>query len=185
MALSCSLMTAAITLDCSNKPVGGLRERVWLINHSEITGTTAASGTYSAIAFASTKTAFKWEAVVGFIKGTYSVITGVISGGWQHQLTLVLPDDTQAGITQMQLMADGRTVGIVEKFQAGDNTFRLYGVTHGMEVPEVAGDEANTENSGLPLITLRTPEGSREPDAPAHFLDTDYDTTVTTLTGYE
>ena len=181
MALNCSLLGSALTLDCSNPPLAGLESFVYLFNLVDKATVTQASDVISAITLAATKTGYKWEGGTDFILGTYSLVSGRVINGFQHQLQLTVPEDDQAALSEIKNLANGRVFAAVAKRGFAENTIRIYGINQGLEVSEVSGDESNTDNAGLPLITLTTPDGYKEPLPPQHMLSTDYATTIAAL----
>ena len=186
MALNCSLLGSALALDCSNPPLGGLESFVYLFNlEDKVSAPIVGSGdnTVSTITLAATKLAYKWQGGTDFILGTYDLRTGRVLNGFGHTVQLTVPEDDQDALTEIKNLANGRVVAVVVKRGFAENTFRIYGLQHGLEVSEVAGDESNTDNAGLPLITLATPDGYKEPLPPQHMLDTDYATTLAILEG--
>jgi len=184
MALNCSLLGSALTLSCTAPPLAGLESFIYLFNLADKATAPIAGGgddTVTTITLAALATGYKWEGGTDFIQGTYSLATGRVLNGFTHSVQLVVPTDTQAALTEVKNMANGRVFAAVVKRGYTEKTIRLYGLQHGLEISEVAGDESNTENEGLPSITLSTPEGYKEPLPPQHMLTTDYATTLAIL----
>lgn len=184
MALNCSLLGSAQTLSCDTPPLAGLESYIYLFNLADkATVTTVGGGddTISAITLAATKTGFKWEGGTDFITGTYELRASRVVNGFGHSIQITLPNDSQAALTEIKNMANGRIFAAVAKRGSAENTVRIYGINHGMEISEVSGDESNTDNEGLPLITIATPEGYKEPLPPQHMLSTDFATTIAAL----
>jgi len=184
MALNCSLIGSAQVLDCAAPPLAGLEPFVYLFNLSDKATAPIVGGgddTVSTITLAATKTGYKWEGGTDFILGTYSLVTGRVLNGFAHQVQLTLPNDDQSALTEVKNMANGRIFAAVVKRGYTENTIRLYGLQHGLEISEVSGDESSTDNEGLPLITLSTPDGYKEPLPPQHMLSTDFATTLAIL----
>lgn len=181
MALNCSLLGTAQTLSCTTPPLAGLESYIYLFNLAEKATVTSAADVISAITLAATKTGFKWEGGTDFIQGTYELRSSRVVNGFGHSIQITLPNDSQAALSEVKNMANGRIFAAVAKRGSAENTVRIYGINHGMEITEVSGDESNTENEGLPLITIATPDGYKEPLPPQHMLSTDFATTIAAL----
>ena len=184
MPLTCASLSAELAIDCDNAPVPGLDNYGYAFNKSEIATLAETADVITAITLNAVtgNQAYKFDGANAFINGTYSLITGGILKGFQHNVSVILPKDDQVGLTQLSNLVNAKTTWVLPKFASTDTaTFRLYGKVQGLEGSEVSGDESNADTDGLPQITLSTPEGKKESKAPQHFLDTDYTTSLAAL----
>lgn len=180
MPLTCALIASSQVIDCDDKPVAGLDNFLYLFNLSDKATTPETLGTITAITTLAVNQMFKWEGGNNFVNGTYATVVGNVLNSFTHTLTITAPNDAQLGLNEIQNMANARVIGCVAKFGDLTPTVRMYGRVHGM-VGDVVGDESSEDNDGLPLVTLSTPPGKREPKLPQHVLSTDYPGTITML----
>ena len=187
MSLTCTNVGADLTLACGSLPVAGLDSYVYLINKSQISAFTEASDIISAITLTSGGSkAWKWTGGNDFINGTYEAIEGRLATQFRHTITLIMPEDSQAALSEINNAANARFVAIVAKNAAdGTYTFRVYGKSVGLKLTALTGDESNADTEGLPEVTFSTPENLKEPKTPQHFYDgSAYSSTSTLLEGY-
>lgn len=178
------MLAASLVLDCDNPPLAGLESRIYLFNlvdKDSITTVGGGDNTITAISLAATKLAYKWEGGTDFINGTWNLRTSRILNGFGHVIDIVSPEDDQAALTEIANLANGRICAVVLKRGNTENTARVYGIKHGLELTTADGDESNQDTAGLPSLQLTTPENYQEPLPPQHMLVTDYAGTVAAL----
>lgn len=184
MALTCTSISADLAIDCNSLPVAGLKDFAYLINSSDISGfSVAGDGSISGITLNSGGAqAFKYEVASNTLNSLYSQIQAGVINGFSHTLQMIYPQDDQAAIEELTKLSNGNVVAIVNKRGAdGNGTFRVLGHTQGLVSTAIEGDDSNSDNSGLPSVTLATDDSFYEPKPPVHFLSTDYATSLAAL----
>ena len=180
MAL-CALITQGATYDCDNPIVPGVNTRLILINKDEIATVTRASGYVEDITLAATKTAFAFEGYRQSLNPEYRLVPAALSIGYDHQIKFQVFDISQEQKINLEKMALGRMVAVVENMNNegnDDNVFEVYGLDVGMEITEMTRIARDLETQGSFSILLKTPdEEGKEPKMPVTWFDTDYATT--------
>lgn len=183
MALVCASLGANVEINCTNEPVPGLNNFAYLYNKDDIASYTA-SGTAGSISAIVKKTtvglrSYKYTGGNETLNTLYSLVTGGVLNGFQHQFTLIYPNDDEVALDELKKLANAKVVGVTNKNGAdGFGTFRVQGRAQGLVMTGLEGDDSNQDRDGLPFVTLTTPEGFKEPRPPIHLLNTDYPTTL-------
>lgn len=156
---ACGSITRGSQADCLNIPDGGTRARLILMNYDEVAAYTEdADNTITDIDL--TVGAFAYE-FLGFrndVKKSEEVIkpeTGVSK--FKHNVGFVVYENTQLQKNNVENIARGRFVAVVENKGKTENVFEVVGKGVGMEI--VAGPIRNAhENGGFFVISLSTPD---------------------------
>lgn len=178
---SCAVITIGATYDCVNPIVPGVNTRLILINKDEISVITKAAGVITDITLAATKTGFAFEGYRSSLNPKYDFVAGAFSVGYSHEVKFQVFDISQLQKDNLQKMALGRMVAVVENMNnAGndDNFFEVYGADVGMDITELGRIARDMDSQGSFSVLLKTPEDEgQEPLMPATWFDTDYTTT--------
>jgi hypothetical protein len=169
MNRSCGAIDMGSGADCDNLPTGGTRARLLLANYDDITSYTEdADGIISAITLDG---AAKFYEFLGFrndVKKSEEVVKPEIGiPKFKHNCGFVIYENTQLQKNNVEKIARGRFVAIVENKGKGDNSYEVIGKGVGVEI--VAGAIRNAhENGGFFVISLSTPDdqGELEPKLP-------------------
>lgn len=170
--MPCAL-TTGYTLDCRDS-IGGIKE-VYFMELSNVSGTTVASGTVTAIVKATGKRFFKYEQEINTADFTeddkYSRENGTLY--FEQKLSLVFNKYTAALMQELLLLAKNRLVALVVM---KDGTNRYLGYLNGLMVSEgqYTGGKAMGDRNGK-TITLMGEETS-----PAYFVTDALITAATT-----
>lgn len=185
--MACGDITVGSGADCDNPLRAGTVPRLFLINYDDLTGTTETAGTpnlLEALTLTSNKVAFMFEGYKQDVKPTQEVIAP--SNGqnqFKHSLNFIIYEITQLQKNNIQRLAKGRFIAVVENKGKGANAFEVYGLGSGLEiVPGVARD--SFANGGGYIISLATAENEFETLLPQTLLDTDYATTKALVEEY-
>jgi len=187
MAVDCTgALTANITYDCANAPVGGIEQSVKLINQADID--------YAETTFSSTNPALITSLVLKADAQAYT-LTGVKQTNgksWElvkkdnapdkfmHAFSGVILNPSAANKLQASALAQGsRYVVVVEQKWKGVNSadaFEVLGIRAGLEIATMTNNSA--ENDNTIVLTLASASGFEEPNMAATLLETDYATTL-------
>jgi hypothetical protein len=178
----CQLLTAGIVFDCNANLVGGVKDRMILVNLEDILSITRDSANpqiIEDIVLKTGKVGYVFEgqrnsndASSEFVKARYSV-------GYNHQIVFRAFGNNAAIKKTMEQLAKGSIVAFPEnnfKGTDGDAAFEVYGLEVGLQVDSLGSNKSDAETGGAYVITLKTPDDFKEPHLPATIFDTDYAT---------
>jgi hypothetical protein len=185
--MSCGTITIGSIPDCDNPLKSGTQPRLFLINYDDLVSTTASTTTpnlLTAMTFASNTVAHVFEGYKQDVKPIQeSIAPGNGSNQWKHSLGFLIYEIDQIQKNNIQRLAKGRFIAIVENKGKNDDSFEVYGLGSGMEfVAGVARD--SYANGGGYLIQLATPDEEFEPLLPKTIFTTDYATTKALVEEY-
>lgn len=180
----CGKITIGSEYDCLNPLQGGLTDRLILFNFDDVTSTTQDSeGKITAISLASGTSGYAFNGFKSNNAQEEAVSLGSGQTLFKHQVNFFIFDISQAQKNNIQKMAIGKFIAIIQNSKKDAKAFEVYGLGNGLELP--AGVLRNhNENNGAFNITLATRDGQAEAKLPQTFLTTDYSTTLTTINGY-
>ncbi len=183
----CGIIDASITYDCENPLQGGASPKLYLANYDDVTGYTEDGSTDNLITdltFATGKVTYQYEGYRNSLVPTVEAITPD-SGQtlYKHQLGFFIFDKSQATKNQIQKMALGRFIAIIENNGKDANSFEVYGLNKGLEMVAQPIRAVN-ENNGAYTLLMASPEGEEEAKLPQTLFDTDYATTLAKVVAY-
>ena len=195
MAFFCTEIENSILRDCSNKPLAGMVQKVLLIQASLLpaSGITFDGSNPNSLITALTMTSSDGRLIEGIMdKNWLNSATSFVnpadgSPGFIHQLNGIrILDPSQEKRDEINKLAtSGAPVfAVTESYWKGTSSldaFHFYGLKYGLTIPDGGIIQNSNENDGATVISLRTPEGFKEPYQPHVYLDTNYATTVTTV----
>jgi hypothetical protein len=159
--------------DCDNLPPGGTNARLILMNIDEIDGFTE-DGNLNVTDIDMAAGAFAYE-FLGFrndMKKSEEVIKPEVGiPKFKHNVGFVVYENTQIQKNNVEKIARGRFVAIVENRGKDANAFEIVGKAVGLEI--VAGPIRNAhESGGFFVLSLSTPDdqGELEPQLPQTLL---------------
>jgi IPT/TIG domain len=188
--MGCGLITRGSVPVCADDGTplkSGSMPRLILFNLDELLSVTESSSTpnlLTAITLATNTVGYVFEGYKQDVKPSQEFIVPGNGGTmFKHAVNFIVYDITQLQKNNIQRMAKGKYLAIVENKGKNDESFEVYGIGSGMEiVPGVARD--SYANGGGYLLSLATPEGESEPMLPQTLWTTDYATTLTLVNGY-
>jgi len=149
-----------------------------------VTTSTSTPNLLTALTFATNTVSYLFEGYKQDVKPTQEVIAP--SNGqnqFKHNLNFLVYEISQLQKNNLQRLAKGRFIAIVENKGKDANAFEVYGLNSGLElVPGVVRDPL--ANGGGYLISLATMENEFEPLLPQTLFDTDYATTKALVEEY-
>jgi hypothetical protein len=171
--MACGSITRGSEADCDNIPEGGTRARLLLANYDDVIDMDEDSdGNITSIEMADG--AFMYE-FLGFrndVKKSEEVIKPEIGiPKFKHNVGFVVYENTQVQKNNVENIARGRFIAVVENKGKDANVFEVVG--KGVGVAIVAGPIRNAhENGGFFVINLATPddEGDLESRLPQTLL---------------
>lgn len=179
--MSCGTITIGSAADCANLPVSGTRARAIAFNYDDVESYTEdADGNITAITLVSGATGYEFVGFRNDVKKSDEVLkpdTGVSQ--FKHNCGWVIYERTQVQKNNVEALARGRFVVIVEHKGKDATVFEVVGKGVGVEI--VAGPIRNAhENGGFFVMSFSTPDdiGEFEPKLPQTLIVTDYPTTL-------
>jgi len=177
--MSCGTITLGSFPDCDNPLKAGTQPRLFLINYDDLTSTTASATTpnlITAMTFASNSVAYVFEGFKTDIKPVQEVVApGNGANQLKHSVGFVVYEMNQIQKNNLQRVAKGRFIAVVENKGKNADSFEVYGLGSGMEiVPGVVRD--SYANGGGYLIQLATMDEEFETKLPQTLFSTDYAT---------
>jgi len=168
-AISCGSIDRGSSADCDNLPIGGTEARLILFNTADISGYTEdADGNITNIIMIGAATGYEFIGFRNDMKATQEAITPDIGPTrFKHGVGLNIYELTQLQKNNIEKLARGNVVAIVENRGKDANAHEVFGKGVGMQI--VPGVLRNAhENGGLYVLSLATPdgEGLTEPKLP-------------------
>lgn len=189
--MACTIkIAAAVTRDCANLPVAGVDNAsgIVLINKEDLLksgitkNATIPNALLDDIALNSGTQGYKLDGFKRMISYTNPLVIAEDSiNGVRHTIKFPWFDLSAQGRAELNKVIAGQRFYIVlERNWKGtdeDDAFLFFGIEHGLELVELVDESEATD--GVPMVTLGTPDGYKEPYLPHVLLDTDYATTKT------
>lgn len=169
--MACGSITRGSTVEeCADLPPGGTRARLLLANHEDVvTITKDVDGQVTAITMDAGTTFYEFTGFRNDVKKSEDVIKPEIGiPKFKHNVGWVIYENTQLQKNNVENIARGRFIAIVENKGKDVNSFELVGEDVGLEI--VAGVIRNAhENGGFFVLSLSTPDdqGELESQLPA------------------
>lgn len=169
--MACGNITrGAVIDDCADIPPGGTRARILLANHDDVlTVTKDVNGQVTGITMDGGATFYEFTGFRNDVKSFIEVIKPEIGiPKFKHTVGLVVYENTQLQKNNVENIARGKFMAIVENKGKDVHSVELVGEGVGLEI--VAGQIRNAhENGGFFVLTLSTADdiGELEPQLPA------------------
>lgn len=180
--MNCAKISASVAVNCDNPIQGGTKDVLYLFNFDDILDATLTrNGSNSQIIedilLGSGITGYSFEGINSSTLPKNTFVKGRFLGAFDHEVNFKIWDLTPAIKEELEKMAKGRFVAIVEnnyKGTAGNAAFEIYGLDSGLVLEAMERDPANADTQGAYDVTLKSSEQSREPHLPATFFNTSY-----------
>jgi hypothetical protein len=181
---NCGNITQGAVYDCNNLLKGGTQPRLILFNYEDVLSTTPSmtiDNLITAITLAGGTTGYAFNGYRNDVKPLYeSINLGVGQNVWKHQVSFIIYDISQEQKNNIQRIALGKFVAIVENNGKGTNAFEVLGLGSGLEI--VPGQVRDPFASlGAYTLSLATAEGEFEGLLPQTLFNTDYATTLSQI----
>jgi hypothetical protein len=185
--MGCGTITIGSINDCTAPLKSGTSPRLFLANYDDLVTATESTSTpnlITSLTMASTTVFYMFEGFKQDVKPTQEVIAPSNGANqFKHTVGWIIYNISQLQKNNIQRLAKGRFIAIVENKGKDANSFELYGLGTGLEiVPGVARD--SYANGGGYILQLATPENEFEPKLPQTLFATDYATTLALVNGY-
>jgi hypothetical protein len=181
--MACGLLSAGLTLSCTNKLVGGVSPNVWIANKDDI-DTWTYDGTNSlivdSITMKATKAFYLFEGKLKSTEPAARTVKGSYDNTWEHEVKIRAFDISPATLKAVAAMKDSQVVIIVQnntKGTAGNSKYDIYGLEGGLFCELAERLPQNADDAGAWNITYKTQEYAREANPPYRLFDTDEATT--------
>lgn len=167
--MACGDLLSGAAVSCTDPLQGGVgrNSNVILLNINDVESI-AYDVNYqiTAITRKATKLAYEFEGIKQSLKPSHEIVN-FPSGlpGFRHQIQFSIFTYTQAQKNNIEQLARGRYLAIIQNPKKDVNAFEVYGVNVGLEATVVR--RANQEEGGAYVITLSSPEGEPETKLPA------------------
>lgn len=184
MAISCGKISANAMLAKCGGSTAAVKGRVILMNYDDIdyAESTVADGVLSAIVMKNNAKGFAWETHDRGVEVNSPLVVKTYYNAFEHNLVIRVFDKTQEIKDQINALAHGRVVAIVEnRSNANAEThYEVYGWDSGLVM--TAEDAPSTDGDGvIYTITLNSDEVSQEGQLPLSFYTGDLATTTTAI----
>ncbi|MFJ1490761.1 hypothetical protein [Capnocytophaga canis] len=183
MADCLSRLGKDLLFDCADKPSAGIEQEVVLINREDIdwAGTTKNGNTVTSLTLKSGKSGYKVKGMKKHLTFDSKPVIDEGINGFKHTFHFRVYKNSAEDYEQIDsIFAGANLVAIVERTQKGaqaKNAFEILGLNLGMEASGDSGGLVVSENEGTFLISIATPDGTKEPNSIMKWLETDYATT--------
>lgn len=176
----CGEISANVTIDCDNPLQAGAEDTLILINYNDWQN---ASITYNVtnpqiienVVFASGAIGYSYDGKNNSIGPKYEFIKQAYAEVYNHEINFKVFDVSPTAKIQLELMAKGSMVGIVNnKFKgaSGNSAYEVYGTDAGLVMSQNIRDLLNQENQGAFDVIIKSAESAMEPHMPKTFFDT-------------
>ncbi len=172
MAIICGEITDNIAVDCLNKPVGGAKSKMWLININDIASVTYDTANpliVRAITLKANTYAYQYVVYKRGHKPAFALVVKDFGTYWNHIVnTSVQVWDNETKL-QLQGLSDAYVVAILENVQStGDARFEIYGLGNGLTMADGATRDL-AANDGVFTMALSSDTDMEEARVPASF----------------
>jgi hypothetical protein len=178
MPSSCANINQNILLDCAKRISAGANDNLYLINYDEVAGFTPDNlnpNLITAIALASGGFIYKFQGQNDSVEPRSVLVETRYTKNYDHEVLFKVFDNTAEIKDQIDRLAQGRVIAIVENNFAGSDDatkFEIYGLKAGLLLRAAERIVADQETQGAYNLTLRSSDQSKEPNLPATFFDT-------------
>lgn len=189
MAGVCGSISAGILIDCDNPIIGGVKDRLILMNLSDISSVTrnvANKQIVEAITKGAGKVGYVYEGQKSSIDAKATLVQSAYSVGFTHELIFRVFSNSPVVKAQLEAMARGQIVAVVEnnyRGVAGNASFEIFGLDAGLTVTALETNKSDQDTQGAYVVTLSTNDKFREPHLPSTLFITDYAASLAVFNG--
>ena len=187
---TCGEISASILASCDNQITGGVNPRLLLANKSDVPESAYGYNVTNpkiieSITLSSSPAAY-FYAFEGFrtsVAPKIATVDNPYRKAYDHTIEFIVFANTPEAKLQLEGMADGTLVAIVENNDtgvSGNAAFELYGKKQGL-FAKIEREVNNADLQGAYKVTLNSPPDNKEPNLPATIFITDYNTTKTMI----
>lgn len=156
--MSCNTVSLGSSVNCDDLPQAGTEARIILLNYDDVEFIGTLNGKITSIVLAANTTGFEFFGFRNDVKKNESVPK---VKRFSHSVSFIVYEITQLQKNNLQKMAKGRFIAVVENKGKGDDAFELLGRECGMKIVQgIIRDPFET--LGMYTISLATPENGVE-----------------------
>lgn len=185
----CGAISADMLINCANPIIGGVKDRLILINRSDVASVTR-NGTNPQIVESVTKVATKkgylYEGQKSSIDVKTSMVAKKYSVGFSHEITFRVFSNDATTKAQLSALARGEVIAFLENNNrgvAGEASFEMYGWGVGLQVSALESNKSDADTQGAYVITLTAPTDKMEPHLPDTLYVTSYAASLAVFNG--
>jgi hypothetical protein len=180
---TCGEISASILANCDNQITGGANARLLLANKADVPESAYTYNTLNpkiieSITLSSSPAAYfyAFEGFKSSVAPQIATVDNPYRKAYNHQIDFIVFANTPEAKLQLEGMADGTLIAIVENNDTGvggNAAFELYGKKQGLfgSIVRVVND---ADTQGAYRVTIQSPKDSKEPSLPATIWDTSY-----------
>jgi len=191
LATICGKISSNVSIDCDNPLQAGAEDTLILINYddwqsSDITYNVANPQIIENVVLPSGVTGYSYQGKNNSIAPKYEFIKQTFAEVYNHEINFKVFDVAPAAKAQLELMAKGSMVAIVNnKFKgaSGNAAYEVYGTNAGLVMSQNIRDLINQENQGAFDVIIKSSETALEPHMPKTFFITNLATTKAIVDG--
>ena len=178
MPTSCANINENILLNCAKRISAGANDNLYLINFDELAGFTpdmANPNLITGIQLVSGGFIYKFQGQNDSVEPRSVLVETRYAKQYDHEVIFKIFDNTAPIKEQIDNLAQGRVIAIVENNFAGSDDatkFEIYGLKAGLLLRAAERIVADQETGGAYNLTLRSSDFSKEGNLPATFFDT-------------
>jgi hypothetical protein len=185
----CGAISANMLIDCANPIIGGVKDRLILINRADVASVTR-NGTNPQIIEAVTKNSGKvgylYEGIKSSIDVKVSMVAKKYAVGFSHEITFRVFSNDANTKKQLSALARGEVLAFLEnnyRGAAGESSFEMYGWGVGLVVSAMETNKSDSDTQGAYVITLSAPPDKMEPQLPETLFITSYAASLAVFNG--
>jgi len=186
----CDALTAGILYDCLNPPVGGVNDRLILVNFSDIDGNVTRNGSnpnvIEAITLPGGAVGYVFEGLNSSNEPRAALVKGRYVNGYDHEVRFKVFSNSIAAKVQLTKLDGALVVAIVQnnhKGAAGEAAFEIYGLETGLRLQELERILADAELQGAYNLLIKNDEISKPSTLPQTLFITDFAATLAVVNG--
>ena len=181
----CGGITLGAAYDCDNPLQPGVNPRIILINKADIesvTWDTTNTNAITDLTLKTGKTGFEFQGYRQSVDAQVEFVPQTLTIGYDHIVNFQVFDISSQQKLNLEKMALGKMVAIVENANVAgnqDSVFEVYGLGAGLEVVTLTRIAKDLETAGSFSVGLKTSDNEgKEAKMPVSWWDTDYNTTL-------
>ncbi len=191
MPTICGTITSNLSVNCANPLQAGAEDTLYLINREDwldaaITYNVTNTETIEAITLGSGKVAYTYQGKNNSVVPKYELVKQTYAEVYNHEINFKVFDVSPDAKTQLELLAKGQMVAIIEnkyKGTDGNAAFEVYGADAGLVCTQNIREISSTDTGGAFDLILKSDETAMEPHMPKPIFITDYATSKAVVEG--
>jgi hypothetical protein len=191
MPTICGTITSNLSVNCTNPLQAGAEDTLYLINREDwldaaITYNVTNTEIIENIVLASGIVAYTYQGKNNSVVPKYELVKQTYAEVYNHEINFKVFDVSPSAKEQLELLAKGQMVAIVQnkyKGTDGNAAFEVYGADAGLVCTQNIREVSSTDTGGAFDLILKSDETAMEPHMPKSVFITDYATTKAIVEG--